>query len=341
MNRVHIPDSALSVLALGALLSVLFAGCKECKSTGDCPLGHVCQAGQCMDIPSQDTGTDGDADVIDTGDTPADGPDVPQDTPFDGTVPCTTPACSAFCTSIGEESGYCQDDACWCVGSDVPVEWDVAPDYLIDEDASDPASEWECSDHADCFDGNTCTMDLCSPVTHECAFLPVVAGYDCDDGLFCNGLDTCSGDVCMPGGDPCPTVEPVCNPKECNELTRSCGATPAEDGDPCDDSNWCNGPDECQEGICVRPGPQPCPIASADPCMMIICDGTAHSCGETAKPDGMLCADEDPCNGVETCVGGECQSAAPPCEDGDPCTDDLCDPGDGSAPPSCTHNPIC
>ncbi len=39
------------------------------------------------------------------------------------------------------------------------------------------------------------------------------------------------------------------------------------------------------------------------------------------------CDDGDPCNGLETCVGGICQPGTPPnCDDGNPCTDDSCDP---------------
>lgn len=37
------------------------------------------------------------------------------------------------------------------------------------------------------------------------------------------------------------------------------------------------------------------------------------------------CADGDFCNGIERCEGGECLDGAPiPCEDGDPCTLDVC-----------------
>ena len=42
------------------------------------------------------------------------------------------------------------------------------------------------------------------------------------------------------------------------------------------------------------------------------------------------CADGNFCNGIETCVGGFCQDGAPiPCDDGDACTLDFCDPAKG------------
>jgi len=45
------------------------------------------------------------------------------------------------------------------------------------------------------------------------------------------------------------------------------------------------------------------------------------------------CADGDLCNGVERCVGGQCQPVPPlACEDGDPCTRDYCEAAAG-----CVH----
>src|SRR5262249_46266806 len=42
------------------------------------------------------------------------------------------------------------------------------------------------------------------------------------------------------------------------------------------------------------------------------------------------CADGNLCDGIERCVGGSCVSSAPlVCDDGDPCTEDFCDPAAG------------
>ena len=58
------------------------------------------------------------------------------------------------------------------------------------------------------------------------------------------------------------------------------------------------------------------------------CDGQADEMGD--------CSDGDACNGTEACVDGYCQAGpAPTCDDGDVCTADSCDPGDG-----CQHEAI-
>jgi len=47
---------------------------------------------------------------------------------------------------------------------------------------------------------------------------------------------------------------------------------------------------------------------------------------------GSACADGNFCNGIERCIAGECQPGSPlECDDGDPCTRDLCEPVAGCA----------
>jgi hypothetical protein len=62
---------------------------------------------------------------------------------------------------------------------------------------------------------------------------------------------------------------------------------------------------------------------------------TAHpAAAQTSCLTDAQCADGDLCNGIERCVVGTCQPPVGPlaCDDGDPCTNDGCDPGAG-----CTH----
>lgn len=58
---------------------------------------------------------------------------------------------------------------------------------------------------------------------------------------------------------------------------------------------------------------------------------TAPSCSTDAD-----CADANPCSINERCVGGFCLVDALSCDDGDPCTDDICDCTQG-----CINAPIC
>jgi hypothetical protein len=56
------------------------------------------------------------------------------------------------------------------------------------------------------------------------------------------------------------------------------------------------------------------------------------------------CDDGNVCNGVELCVGGECELGAPlDCDDGNLCTDDTCDPEDGcqNTPKNCNDGVAC
>lgn len=71
--------------------------------------------------------------------------------------------------------------------------------------------------------------------------------------------------------------------------------------------------------------------ADGNPCTSDVC--TAGRCTNPAANEGTSCADSDPCDGVETCRSGVCQSAAPlNCNDNNACTTDGCNASIG-----CTH----
>jgi subtilisin family serine protease len=73
----------------------------------------------------------------------------------------------------------------------------------------------------------------------------------------------------------------------------------------------------------------PGPCDDGDPCTADTCDPQG-GCTHTTVADGTSCADQDLCNGAETCQGGTCTPGAPlVCDDGDPCTIDGCDPSVG------------
>ncbi|MDC0668309.1 MYXO-CTERM sorting domain-containing protein [Nannocystis radixulma] len=73
--------------------------------------------------------------------------------------------------------------------------------------------------------------------------------------------------------------------------------------------------------------------------------------GEGCQEDAD-CADDDMCNGAETCEEGTCTAGTPlDCGDGNVCTDDTCDPGSGCVNSNnvapcedadmCTENTVC
>jgi len=86
-------------------------------------------------------------------------------------------------------------------------------------------------------------------------------------------------------------------------------------------------------------GPVPCAddagCDDGNPCTVDACRG--GFCDDEPVADGTACGDGDACNGIETCAGGECTRApAPDCDDGDPCTRDVCVP-----PGGCAHETLC
>ena len=95
--------------------------------------------------------------------------------------------------------------------------------------------------------------------------------------------------------------------------------TPA---DCVDDGDGCS-TETCTGGLCSGP-----PVACAsdgNPCTSDACDPADGSCPYATQPDGTSCADNEICNGEETCVAGACTPGTPPtCDDGNPCTRDLC-----------------
>lgn len=71
-----------------------------------------------------------------------------------------------------------------------------------------------------------------------------------------------------------------------------------------------------------------CVVADGDPCTIDYCD---KHLGCVNDPGDKSCNNDDVCDGIEICTeSGDCVSGEPlDCDDGNPCTDDLCDPIDG------------
>ena len=164
-----------------------------------------------------------------------------------------------------------------------------------------------CITAADCDDNDLCTFDdkctdgfcfykpvpcdvgeVCDSLTGKCSGCPV--GAECSDGVFCNGVETCNNEsVCEPGTEPCTDPEfPYCD-----EVNDEC--------DACLEQTCCGLKDRCLDGTCSEcPGNQTC-----DPA-----DGQCRFCVDV--PPGMCCDSVD--------------GTLVPIDDGNSCTDDLCDP---------------
>ena len=187
----------------------------------------------------------------------------------------------------------------------------------------------------DCDDGNLCTDDACNP-TGGCAYTD--NQIDCDDGEPCTVKDTCSEGSCSGYEVPC----------DCQE-NGDCGAL--EDGDQCNGTLYCDQtqlpyqcallPDSVVE--CDQP---------ASPCLEALCDPANGLCSTVPANEGGGCEDGSACTAGDACEDGECQAGPKVnCNDGNPCTTDLCDPATGcfheeNALPcndgsSCTTGDVC
>ncbi|MBP7127069.1 hypothetical protein KBD49_11965 [Myxococcota bacterium] len=187
----------------------------------------------------------------------------------------------------------------------------------------------------DCDDGLPCTRDWCDGGTGQCRHEAIPGCVPCRDGRDCFDRDGCTRDFCDGGRcrwDPIPIDGCV-----------SCLTTGL-----CDDGNNCTR-DRCVgEGYCVFECDclSTCLVDedcnSADLCTPARCmtlRGVPGACSETvcvtAPPpscdDGNACTQDlcDPSTGqcVHRTLEG-CVSCHPgdPCDDGEPCTEDRCDP---------------
>jgi len=174
----------------------------------------------------------------------------------------------------------------------------------------------------DCEDGNPCTDDSCDPAA-GCRHADNVA--PCNDNDACTTDDTCAGGRCAGGppldcedGNPC--TGDGCKPEG--------GCVHTNVVAPCDDENACTTADKCVGGRCVGGTPLGCDDGNG--CTDDTC---APEAGCQHRNNAAPCDDADACTAGDRCAAGRCASGAPVgCDDGNPCTDDRCEPRTG-----CVH----
>ncbi|MEK6675241.1 MAG: hypothetical protein AABZ47_06250 [Planctomycetota bacterium] len=220
------------------------------------------------------------------------------------TVPCND---GLFCTL----TDVCGNGSCVGSGNRCPgQQCNETTDTCVD-----------CSANADCNDNNPCTNDVCQSGT--CINSPNTV--PCNDGLFCTSNDTCSGGVCVGGANPC-----------------SSNLTCDETNDRCVE---CFVNADCQES--------PDNICTTDTCSAQgLC---VHTNNTVTCNDGLFCTLTDRCTGG-ACVGSgaRCSTAqfcledqdqcvqcrdANDCEDGNVCSQDVCENGSCVFPPELSGTP--
>ncbi len=236
----------------------------------------------------------------------------------------------------------------------------------VDDDCSGEIDDISCDD------GNHCTSDECLP--EEGCVHDNLTGTGCDDedvctladhceegecigtSIDCNDDNPCTGDTCDPAGgcmysyiaadcnddDPC-TVDDSCTNGACSGFAVPCDCqvdldcVPLEDGDVCNGTLHCDlasFPQQCAvvpDSVVVCPEPE----GPGAECLAASCHPILGECSLVADNDNGPCDDNDLCTVGEKCGDGGCLGGVPVnCNDGNPCTDDSCQPDLG-----CIHEP--
>ena len=180
----------------------------------------------------------------------------------------------------------------------------------------------------DCDDQNECTAESCDPADGECDYTNVTAGMTCDFGGLpgvcgagvCEDAMLCSGVDCDDGNQ--------CTQDACDPMDGQCGYADVMDGTTCDFGGL---PGVCTVGTCEDA--MLCSGVDCDDgneCTQDVCDPMDGQCGYADVMDGTTC-DFGGLPGV--CTAGTCEDAmlcaGVDCDDGNECTQDVCDPMDG------------
>ena len=342
--------------ATGALVCTPFtvgasceAGC--CEGAGTC---HPCEGDHCP--------TSG---LVCAADAP-EGCDDGADCTTDAGV-CQGGLCGCF-HADAPDGTWCDADPTTCTEGDTCVAGACTESAAVDPDDGNPCTDDACvsgqlvhSVNQDlCDDGNPCTLGdhcelggcipkkvqqckgeacdgegTCDPEAGGCVFEELADGAPCGDDDPCVEAAACdNGDCVVSDGLACDDANP-CTADSCEG--GACSYLDVDDGAACDDDDPCNGAETCQAGECAAGTALDCP--DDGPCLAGSCDA-AGGCVTVALADGLSCADDDLCDGAETCLGGACtDGTALSCDDGDTCTADSCGGGgqcEYVAIPDCT-----
>lgn len=241
-----------------------------------------------------------------------------------GTLVCTNAQCvvdaSSVVTCDTDGDGPCLQTAC-DAGSGLCIANPSGNGMLCNDDnactVGDNCSAGNCvGTDAVCDDDNGCTDDVCDNL-QGCIYTPNNA--TCNDGDLCTGNDTCTAGACGGVSIQCDDGN-QCTVDTCDPVT-GCAATPAANNTSCNDSNICTHPDLCMNAACSG-----APLACDDgnECTQNLC-GAADGCNNPPVVNATPCDDGSECSQGDQCTDGECLGNPPSCDDGNPCTTDICD----------------
>jgi len=208
-----------------------------------------------------------------------------------------------------------------------------------------------CDDGNPCTHADSCLAGKCQPGTMTCQ---CATDADClkqEDADKCTGALICdkSGphNLCKP--NPATTVtcalqkkkDGPCVRTDCNPKTGKCDTTAANEKAVCGKGTLCTSVQICLSGVCTKGKPLDCD--DGNPCTVDTCDdfqGCKHKT-ENAVP----CNDDNKCTSDDVCVKGFCTGTSVDCDDGTPCTQDVCAPLSGceyfARPGKCDDGDAC
>ncbi len=204
------------------------------------------------------------------------------------------------------------------------------PEPLGDGTACDDGSACTVADHCEAGhcsgvaiacedDHDPCTAETCDPAS-GCQYIPLT-GHPCEDGSACTEGDQCVFGRCLGQQVLCDDGDP-CTFDDCDDSSGCVhGPTPVR---ACDDGDACTRDDECHEGECrgVRLDCDDGNECTEDDCVSTL--GCIH------KPlNGKPCSDGSACTIEDHCEMGVCVGTPKNCNDGNPCTTEVCDPIQG------------
>ncbi|MSQ83364.1 MAG: hypothetical protein EXR77_10840 [Myxococcales bacterium] len=315
-----------------------------CSDNNACTVGDSCVAGGCQpganSVCSDNNGCTSDSC------NPADGLCVyaPTKAQCDDKNECTAgEACNGgvckngqwtcACTAATEaktcnDNNVCTADKCLASGGkleckNVPKSNGACSDNnpcTINDSCSSDACQGNGS--LNCDDKLPCTIDACNPANGSCSHTP--GGDMCNDGNPCTTVDKCVDGTCA-GSAP-----KVCDDgKQCT--TDTCDSDDGlcyfkNNSFPCDDGNLCTSGDTCKDSTCKPGAPKAC--TDANPCTDDKCAATTGQCAFAANV--ATCDDFDSCTVGDACANTTCKGTPVVCNDNNPCTNEACDPANGS-----------
>ncbi len=330
----------------GVCLHAPVAG--NCADANTCTV-ESCNAGACVHLPVAATCSDANGCTI------GDACDAGVCKPGAAVVcPATTQPCTGgLCYSIGSQSHLCFNVA--------------LPDGATCDADGNGCTENDACKSGACLagaiknctglaSGGGCTGGACQstgPASATCVATFASAGVACNDANGCTLGEVCNNSGTCVGGLPidCSAVAANCFTGQCQatgDFAWTCATGPAKtDGSACDDGSACTQNDACLNAACMGSALlcDDGDACTADSCApqtgckhsAILCnDGTlctvdscapATGCLFTPGNDGAVCGAQANCV-APLCSGGACiVPPVAPCDDGNGCTFDYCQPG--------------